>query len=152
MKWAFYDSDVEIEKRIGSSIADFFRMQGEALFREIEAATLNDLLKKKRSILATGGGVVLLPTSSQKLHDQSFVVYLFATPEEVYRRLGRDDRRPLLKVDDPLDKLRELFTQRDHMYRGVSHVIVPAGAASTEELIERILSRFESSCDPSLPL
>jgi shikimate kinase len=151
MKWAFCDVDAAIEKSIGTSIANFFQMEGEGPFREIEAATLDDLLtKKKRSILATGGGAVLNPISRENLPRRSFVIYLFATPEEVHIRLGRDDRRPLLKVDDPLGKLKELFVQRDCLYREISHIVVPIAGGSVPKIVAEILRRLNSDCSATV--
>lgn len=55
----FYDSDHEIEKAAGLSVADIFTMHGEADFRRGEQKVLERLLSEEPHVLATGGGAYL---------------------------------------------------------------------------------------------
>ena len=57
------------------------------------------------------------------------VFYLRSTPEDLYRRLRHDTQRPLLQVADPLRRLRELYRERDPLYRRTAHFVVESGAA-----------------------
>jgi len=71
------------------------------------------------------------------------VVYLNSSPEELYRRLRHDTSRPLLQVADPLDRLRELFTQRDPLYRETAHFIIETGRPSVPTLVNMIVMQLE---------
>ena len=75
-------------------------------------------------MLATGGGAVLRPSNRDALHSHMHVFYLRATPEDLHRRLRNDTHRPLLQVADPLRKLRELYRERDPLYRRTAHFVV----------------------------
>ncbi|WP_363225914.1 shikimate kinase [Sphaerotilus sp.] len=139
----FVDADVEIERRIGMSIRAFFEREGEAAFRDIEQAVLADLAHRGALVLATGGGSVLREANRQVLRDHTTVVYLRASPEELFRRLRHDTQRPLLQVADPLRKLRDLFQTRDPLYRETAHFIIETGRPSVPTLVNMILMQLE---------
>lgn len=139
----FVDADAEIEKRIGTTIRAFFEREGEAAFRDVEQAVVADLIGRGGQVLATGGGVVLREANRQILRDGSTVVYLRASPEELFRRLRHDTTRPLLQVADPLRKLRELFRERDPLYRAVAHFVIDTGRPSVATLVNMILMQLE---------
>lgn len=139
----FIDSDTEIEKRIGCSIRSFFEREGEAPFRDIEERVIAELAGRAGCVLATGGGAVLRPANRRALHEQSTVVYLRSTPEELFRRLKHDTQRPLLQVADPLAKLRDLYKQRDPLYRETAHFVVETGRPSVASLVNMVLMQLE---------
>lgn len=149
----FRDADTEIERRIGGSIRSYFEREGEESFRDIESATLVDLLATTDlRVLATGGGAVLRESNRAVLHAGATVVYLRSTPEELFRRLRHDTHRPLLQVADPLRRLRELYAQRDPLYRQTAHYVVETGRPSVMNLVNMILMQLELAglVDPSL--
>lgn len=139
----FVDCDAEIEKRIGCSIRAFFEREGEAAFRGIEQEAIADLLARPDLVIATGGGAVLSEANRQALHNASIVIYLRSTPEELFRRLRHDTHRPLLQVRDPLQKLRELYMQRDPLYRQTAHFVIETGRPSVGTLVNMILMQLE---------
>lgn len=150
---SFVDADVEVEKRIGTSIRSFFEREGEARFRDIEHETLRALLHTHGAgVMATGGGVVLREANRQLLRRFSTVIYLRSTPEELFRRLRHDTQRPLLQVRDPLARLRELFRERDPLYRRTAHFVVETGRPSVPSLVNMILMQLELAglVDPAL--
>ena len=73
------------------------------------------------------------------LRERTLVFYLRATPEEIYRRLRHDKVRPLLQVNDPLARLRELMDQRDPLYREVAHHIIESPRPTISGLVQHIL-------------
>lgn len=94
-------------------------------------------------VIATGGGAVLREANRRALHDRSTVVYLRSAPEELFRRLRHDTRRPLLQVADPLRKLRELYRERDPLYRRTAHFVIETGRPSVPTLVNMILMQLE---------
>jgi len=140
----FVDSDTEIEARLGESIRTFFDRQGEAAFREIEAEVLTDILARNGEwVLATGGGAVLRDANRFALQAGSTVLYLRSTPEDLFRRLRHDTQRPLLQVRDPMAKLREMFMQRDPLYRRCAHFVLETGRPSVHGLVNMALMQLE---------
>ncbi|MEY4561725.1 MAG: hypothetical protein RLZZ618_1002 [Pseudomonadota bacterium] len=141
--WVFSDSDAVIEKRIGCPIKVFFDREGEGAFRDIEAAVIAELAQGTRGVLATGGGAVLREDNRSILHAACHVVYLRSTPEELFRRLRHDTQRPLLQVADPLARLRQLYKERDPLYREVAHFVVETGRPSVPTLVNMLLMQLE---------
>ena len=148
----FFDSDAEIEREIGCTIREFFEREGEARFRDIEQRVIQALTALPDAVLATGGGAVLREASREGLHSASTVVYLRSTPEDLFRRLRHDTHRPLLQVRDPLRKLRELFAERDPLYRKTAHFTIETGRPSISNLVNMILMQLELAglVDPAL--
>ncbi|EHR70025.1 shikimate kinase [Burkholderiales bacterium JOSHI_001] len=141
--WRFIDSDTEIERHIGGSIRAFFEQQGENAFRDLEQATLAELARSDAAVLATGGGSVLREANRQALRAGGKVVYLRSSPEELFRRLRHDRQRPLLQVADPQRRLRELFQQRDPLYRDAADFIIETGRPTVGTLVNMILMQLE---------
>jgi shikimate kinase len=152
LKRPFVDSDTVIEQRIGCSIRSFFEREGEVAFRDIEAAAIADFCEPQAIVLATGGGAVLRETNRRNLHTGCHVVYLRSTPDELFRRLRHDTQRPLLQVKDPLGRLRDMFTERDPLYREVAHYVVDTGRPSVPSLVNMLLMQLELAgvVDPAL--
>ena len=140
----FADSDQVIEARLGYSIRQYFEQEGEARFRDLEAAVIDELTQgPRRGVLSTGGGSVLRPENRRHLHDRGRVIYLKSSPEELFRRLRHDRNRPLLQVDDPLSRLRELFEIRDPLYRETAHFTIETGRPSVAMLVNMIVMQIE---------
>jgi shikimate kinase len=143
LKLRFVDSDHEIERRIGMPIRSFFEIQGEEAFRDVESQVIDDLSQEDGTVLATGGGVVLRAANRERLRERRRVIYLRSTPEELYRRLRHDTQRPLLQVGDPLRRLRELYRERDPLYRQTAHYSVEAARPSVPNLMNMVLMQLE---------
>ncbi len=130
----FVDSDHVIEARTGVSVREIFEVEGEAGFREREQAVVCELVREPGIVLATGGGCVMREATRAQLREHSTVIYLLATPEEVFRRVGHDRSRPLLNTPDPLAKLRELFVARDPLYREIAHYVAQTHGRSPQAM------------------
>lgn len=139
----FFDSDQVVEQRLGCSIREFFESDGEERFRDLEAEVIDELTRHASAVISTGGGSVLRPENRQRLHDRGQVVYLRSHPEELFRRLRHDRKRPLLQVADPLQRLRDLFAERDPFYREVAHFTIETGRPSVNTLVNMIVMQVE---------
>mgnify|MGYP000914001796 CR=1 FL=1 len=137
------DSDHEIERRIGMPIRAWFETHGEASFRDIEQQVIDQLSSGGEIVLATGGGAVLRRANRDALHQRTQVFYLRSTPEELARRLRHDTQRPLLQVANPLRRLRELFRERDPLYRQTAHYVIETGRPSVPALVNLVLMQLE---------
>jgi shikimate kinase len=139
----FFDADVEVERRIGCPIRVFFEREGEAAFRDIEEEVLAELVGHASGVLATGGGAVLREANRRHLREQTTAVYLRSLPEELFRRLRHDTHRPLLQVADPLRRLRDLFAERDPLYRSVARFVIETGRPSVNTLVNMVVMQLE---------
>lgn len=139
----FADSDQVIEQRLGCSIKSYFEREGEDSFRDVEQAVIDELSLNGSRVLSTGGGAVLRSLNRQNLRSRGSVVYLNSSPEELYRRLRNDTNRPLLQVADPLARLRDLYIERDPLYREVAHFVLDTGRPSVGTLVNMIVMQLE---------
>ncbi len=140
----FVDTDQHIEQELGMSIREYFAQHGEAAFRDLETATLRRLLQSDTAgVLSTGGGSVLRPENRALLREGGTVLYLRASPDEIYRRLRHDTKRPLLQVEDPRARLQELYEQRDALYRETAHYVVDTGRNTVHSLVNHIVMQLE---------
>jgi 3-dehydroquinate synthase len=113
----FIDTDDLIVARAGREIADIFAEQGEAAFRAMERQVARDLSGRSGLVIASGGRMMLDPLNALLLSRGALVYCLTASPQEILARLsvgGR--RRPLLEVDRPAERVRDLLAERAEGY------------------------------------
>lgn len=149
LKLRFVDCDHEIERRCGVKVPTIFEIEGEAGFRAREAQVLAELTALQGIVLATGGGAILADENRRRLAAGGTVVYLCARPEALYERVRQDRNRPLLATPDPLARLRELYVQRDPLYRSVADLVVDTGRQSVQSLarslVDQLSDRWKAS-------
>ena len=103
---------------------------------------LQRLSQAPRTVLATGGGAVLRAANRAVLRGAGVVVYLRATPMQLFKRLRHDTRRPLLQVADPLARLQALYAERDPLYRETAHFVLDTGRQPIGQLVSRLLMQL----------
>lgn len=144
----FYDSDQEIEARTGVRIPIVFEIEGEDGFRGREAGVVAELCQLKNVVMATGGGAILNSETRGRLRASGWVVYLDVPPEILYERTRLDRNRPLLQVENPLQRLKTLYAQRDPLYREASHLVVKGEHRLAGSVVQLILEEFQKICKP----
>lgn len=140
---SWIDADVVLEERLGCTISELVRDEGEAAFRDAEAQVLADLLATERGVLATGGGVVLREANRVLLRERGRpVVWLDAPVDAIRRRLAADpatlERRPALVGGDPLAEVEEALHAREPLYRSCADWTVDTGASGPAEVATEI--------------
>lgn len=135
----FVDTDHEIEARTGVGIPTIFEIEGEEGFRKREASIIRELSGRQSLVVATGGGAVLREENRDNLRASGFVVYLDVPPLVLWERTRNDRNRPLLKVNDPLRRLQELYAQRDGFYRQVADVVVDGNRNNVHHILHLLL-------------
>ena len=138
----FYDCDQEIERATGVRIPVIFEIEGEAGFRARERRMLGELARRSGVVLATGGGAILAPENRALLKAHGTVVYLRASPHDLWQRTRHDRNRPLLQSDDPMATLVRLYDERDALYREVADLVVDTGSQSLSALAHRLEQRL----------
>lgn len=138
----FIDSDHEIQARTGVSIPTVFEIEGEEGFRRREALVIEELSHLKGHVVATGGGAVLRQENRDNLRASGFVVYLDVPPQILWERTRNDRNRPLLKVADPLLRLKELHMQRDALYREVADMVIDGTRSNAQSILQLLLKEI----------
>lgn len=140
----FLDTDHVIEQRTGADIPWIFDVEGEEGFREREAAVLQQTLGRENLVLATGGGIVMRDDNRALLKRHRGVIYLTAEIEHLVERTAKDKKRPLLQVENPRQRIQELFDLRDPLYCEVADIIIKTDRRSPKLVAEEIMRRLEA--------
>lgn len=146
--WDWVDADVEIELRAGKSIREIFADEGEPAFRDLESLVLSVLLRRRQTVLATGGGAVLRSENREMLAHvartgQAYRVWLTASVETILARLEADaatrERRPALTNAAPADEVRKLLAEREPWYRECADLTVDTNDRSLSDVAQAIV-------------
>jgi shikimate kinase len=144
--WRFVDADDAIEAVAGKSVAAIFQDEGEAAFRELEAAAVGAWVGVDRLVLATGGGAVLRADSRQALKQCGLVVWLTAPPAVLWGRLQADPataaRRPNLTATGGLEEVEQVLAAREPLYRETATLAVDTAGRSPAEVAAVILNAW----------
>jgi shikimate kinase len=138
------DVDTEIENSKEMTINEIFKEFGEPAFREIETDMIKKVSRNKHVIISTGGGAVLKQENMDTLRETGIIVCLMASPETILRRTGSTNDRPLLLVENPLEKIRELMDFRKPYYEKADIVIATEDKTPlqiAEEIVEKVKGR-----------
>lgn len=121
------DSDHEIERMQGRAIPEIFAQDGEPAFRVMERQFIETGHPAERTIVACGGGLVVQPGILALLQSKGVVVCLHASLETVLERTQRHRNRPLLEVEDPMARIRQLYAQREAIYKRSGSLVLTDG-------------------------
>ena len=144
LKLPFYDSDKAIEERTGVDIPTIFEFEGEEGFRNREQKMIQQLTQMTGIVMATGGGAILREENRKLLKENGFIVYLQCSVERILERTRRDTQRPLLRTDNPRERIETLFTQREPLYLACADFKVNTGILQSKDVVELILEEYQS--------
>jgi shikimate dehydrogenase len=116
--FSFVDTDTEIEKRCGTSIATLIAEQGETCFRDLESHVIREVSSASGRIISTGGGAILRAENLRCLKRNGRLYFIDAD----LSRLRATEDRPLSNTQD---KLTKLYHDRIGIYRATADVTVP---------------------------
>jgi len=141
----FFDTDHEIIDKTGVTIDHIFDIEGEEGFRERESKILENLCQMSNIILATGGGIVILPKNRKILKNSGLVVYLSSSVNQLLKRTAKSKTRPLLEnSSDRRKTITELLEARDVYYREVASFVVDTTGKKLHEVINIIIREAEN--------
>ena len=134
----FYDSDAEIEKAAGCTVAEIFERFGEAYFRDGERRVIERILAGDLCVMATGGGSFMDERIRTTVKERALSIWLRADLDTLVKRTTkRRDDRPLLKDGDPRDILKRLIEQRYPIY-AEADITIDVGDEPPEKTAERV--------------
>ena len=138
MGYAFADTDEEVTKRTGVSIAYIFDVEGEEGFRKRECLALKECLNDNNTVLSTGGGIVLSKENRDLLQDRGTVVYLQTSIRSQVKRTASTNNRPLLQNKDPEETLEKLMLTRAPLYEEIADITIMTDNKSLQEMSKEI--------------
>ncbi len=150
--WDTIDSDDEIERQSGKSIAAMFAEEGEPAFRDLEERVVAALCERQQTVVALGGGAVLREATRARLRDAGPVVWLTASAETLASRIAGDEttaeRRPSLTGQGALggagglEEVRRVLADREPIYRECATVTIDADGRLPEAIADEIVGRL----------
>ncbi|NEG69260.1 bifunctional shikimate kinase/3-dehydroquinate synthase [Bifidobacterium choloepi] len=138
----FADADIEIEKRIGCTISEFFASDGEPAFRDVERDLIDDFLGSFGGVFALGGGAPMTPAVQDSLRGYvdggGKLVYLMADPAEAMERANRGGGRPMLDGDANA-RWKALYDVRHPVYAELANVVVRTHGMTPQMAAKRMI-------------
>jgi len=145
---AFVDTDREIERRTGRTIAAIFASDGEAAFRTLEREAI-ERAAGEAAVVALGGGAIAQPGAVERLRAAGTLVLLDAPIETLLARIADPSSRPLLAGLGPAERvarLAALLAERRPYHARADHAVDATGPAET--VAERIAAALSGSGRP----
>ncbi len=134
----FVDLDDLIEIKEKRKISDIFAKNSEAYFRKVEKETLIEISEKQGIIAACGGGIVIDSDNIRIMKQTGKIICLTANPEVILKRTQRYSHRPLLKVDNPKQKIEELLEKRAAFY-ALADITIDTSELTVEQVVDKII-------------
>lgn len=149
LRLRFVDTDAEIERIAGRSIADIFAKYGELRFRKMESQVIRKVAQaNKPTVVALGGGAFQSPVNRAIILKSGTTVYLRTSVRIIYRRLSSQTDRPLLQVrpvkgetlrEARFRRIKEMISKREQQYRTADINVSTSSKKPTE--VARIISQ-----------
>lgn len=138
--------DEEIVEREGKSINEIFEEDGETYFRKVEKEVTKEVSELKEVVIDAGGGVVKDNENISNLKKRGIMVCLTASPKVIYERTKQDDSRPLLNVENPKNKIKELLEKREPFYANADYTI-DTSKLTINEVAKKVISIMKKAKD-----
>ena len=139
----FIDVDKVIEKNQGKSIKRIFEENGEPFFREIEERITLKILKKKRAVIALGGGAFMNNQIRLKVLKSCTSIWLKVNLKSLIKRYKKNDRRPLLNTRKTDVDLKKMYELRKKIYR-LANFRINCDNMRKSQVVDKILFLYEN--------
>ena len=141
MDFQLLDTDAEIERQSGRAVAEIFASEGEPAFRALERKFIETGHPSERCVVACGGGLVVQPGMLDLLKAKGVVICLHASVETILKRTQGSRHRPLLDVENPLERIRTLYAQREQVYRQAGTMILTDGR-TLNDIVSHVIRTY----------
>ena len=136
--WPRLDTDAMIANALGMRISEIFEGLGQERFREEESAILETIDPAQPAVIITGGGAILRPENTARLHQLGTVFCLTAELPTLLERLGRRSDRPLLQTENPAATIENLLRERAPLYQEAADFTIDTTGLRHDEVAQRI--------------
>tara|TARA_Y100000590_G_scaffold465276_1_gene637109 strand:- start:4310 stop:4846 length:537 start_codon:yes stop_codon:yes gene_type:complete len=137
LKWEFFDTDKEIEKKQNKTILEIFKKYGENFFREKEEFVLKNLLKKNYTVISLGGGALTRKNIRNMIEKKAISIFLKVDIDILVKRLKNSKNRPLLINTDIKEKILSLDAERLFYYNKANIIVM--NSERSQKTISKIM-------------
>ena len=152
LKRAFIDTDHLIEEIYQTSrqkkltCREIHEEVGPMGFRALEYEVIQSLQDVQKSVIAVGGGAMLLHENVEALKKSSQLFYLFFEREPLKKRVLSQDPLPaFLDPKDPESSFDRMFDERDDFYRKLGTEILDITQMKDEDVVSQICKLVEEN-------
>ena len=140
----FIDTDENIEKKCSMNISKIFKEKGEEFFRIEEQKEVLKSIKKSNCVIALGGGAFINETIRNAILKNTISIWLDVNLKMLEKRVKWGNKRPLLKQENKLKKLDDLYNQRKAIY-GLANYKIECDKLSKKNIVDRIITLYEEN-------
>ncbi len=154
LDYTFCDLDDTLERLIETQCGapltcrEFYTAHGAEAFRQVETKAFHEHLDDTRTVLATGGGAPMTEANRKALSQFGIVCYIRARPEIIYARFQQNGMPAYLRDEPTLDKLTQIWTDRNAVYAPIADLTIEAGEMSPDQICTAILNELDGKKEP----
>lgn len=145
LRMRYIDTDQQIEKLAAKSISQIFADEGEPAFRRMERDFIESGHPEHGAVVSCGGGLPLQEGMGELLAQRGVVICLFAQPETIIQRTVGNPKRPLLNVENPEQRVRELMQEREPVYLQTG-IGISTESRTIQEVVKNIIRVYNREC------
>ena len=141
LAWPLLDVDRGIQQRSGMTLTTLYQEQGESRYRQIEAQVVAQMCAQNPAVISYGAGTIMQAANERIAGDDSLVIYLELTAEELWRRIQADPHsattRPNLSTGG-IQEVVEMLGRRSPVYQRCADLRLD-GTLDPQQLAEQIV-------------
>ena len=145
--WSFVDADNMLVEECGKQIKNIVDAEGWQAFRRRERSILKRICKKKRQVVATGGGVVLDADNVRAMHASGIIIGLGATADTIRKRMLQDITtatfRPALTDKGLVEEIEDMLSKRNPYYENASDFFIHTDGILAAEITQTIIQKIK---------
>ena len=139
----FIDTDFNIEKKFSMKIWEIFKKKGENFFRHQEEKEVLECLKRNKTVIALGGGAFMNKNIRNEVLKNSLSIWLDLNIKVINQRIKWNDKRPLLKQEDPEEIIKKLYSERKNIYK-LAKYRINCNNLTKQSISKKIIFFYES--------
>ncbi len=141
--WKFISSDDEIENKYGK-ISKLVSDNGWEYFRRLEENVIENIAKEDKTIIATGGGVVMNKKNVENLKKNGKFFLLTADKEIIINRIKNSDRPSLTNQVSIEDEVEKILNERMPVYLSIADYIIETSSLTPKDIAGKIMKTMKT--------
>jgi len=142
LKYDFIDLDKYILQKDGKTIQEIIDERGEEAFLQLEKQRMYEV-DLPRKVVAPGGSIIYHPDLMAYLKQNSTLVYLEDSLENIEKRVRKDMLSRGI-VGLKTKSLRQIYEERRPLYAKYADITVNRQGKSWHQLVTEILSSYQA--------
>jgi len=136
--YAFCDTDLLIQQKEKLPLFKIIEKKGLSGFLETESQVVSSMQGYHRTVIATGGSVVLSDRAMQHLRRNGIIVYIKLPCEEIKARVRNITTRGIVMSSG--ETLEDIYNERVPLYEKYADITVDCTGLRTEQSVEKIIN------------